>query len=71
MGKRRGAVLTSVGQGSEPAGKPGGSPGVFRLPNLVLDCLKKDREDLVGSTDELKKRLGTISDSNRWNVSHA
>ncbi len=35
---------------------------------LVLDCLKKDREQRIGSTDKLEERLSAISDSNPWHA---
>ena len=35
---------------------------------LVLDCLKKDREQRIGSTDELEERLSAISGSNPWHA---
>jgi serine/threonine-protein kinase len=36
------------------------------LDRLVLDCLAKEREDRIGSTDELARRLAEIPCSSPW-----
>jgi len=33
---------------------------------LVLDCLAKERDDRIGSTDEIVERFGSIPCSNPW-----
>ncbi len=41
------------------------------LDRLVLDCLEKDREKRVGSTDELEERLASIHISSLWTAARA
>ena len=41
------------------------------LDRLILDCLAKERDERIGSTDELVRRLAEIPCSNPWTAERA